>query len=183
LGHFSAATFQKVVCNSGNYEPIPYTVEQGNNLLDLGIGFWEQGIITVQCGFGHNAAVLLGTGSAQSGSSRNLAGVGERSFARPRFCLRLGRRRRYSKRSSGSPGSSGCLKSAVQGREVAWRRTSEIAAVVVRLLSIPRGPKTSAASASHELLLEELVSYKGDNGDFYDPPTQATQLGIRLSPL
>jgi hypothetical protein len=47
------------------------------------------------------------------------------------------------------------------------------------VLSIPRGPKISAASASHELLLEEFVSitgsqgytwnsYKGEKGDFSD---------------
>ena len=76
----------------------------------------------------------------------------------------------------------GLLKSAVEGREVAWRRITEIAAVIAPLLSIPRGPKISAASASHELLLEELVSetgsqgytwdpYKGDNGDFSDLST------------
>jgi hypothetical protein len=75
----------------------------------------------------------------------------------------------------------GLLNSAVEGRKVAGRRITEIA---------------SAASASHELLLEELVSetgsqgytwdpYKGDNGDFSDPWTQATRLEFacpRFSP-
>src|ERR1700747_855952 len=58
----------------------------------------------------------------------------------------------------------GLLKSAVEGREVAWRRITEIAATIAPLLSIPRGPKTSAASASHELLLEEFVSITCSQG-------------------
>jgi hypothetical protein len=80
----------------------------------------------------------------------------------------------------------GSLKSVVEGRAVAWRRLTEIAATIASLLSIPRGPKISAASASHELLLEELVSitgsqgytwnsYKGEKGDFSDRLTHATR--------
>jgi hypothetical protein len=90
----------------------------------------------------------------------------------------------------------GLLKSAAGGREVAWRRITEIAAAVAPLLLIPRGPKITAASAAHELLLEELVPvtgmrgytwnpYKGDEGDFSDPLTQATRLEFarpRFSP-
>jgi hypothetical protein len=77
----------------------------------------------------------------------------------------------------------GLLKSVVEGREIAWRRITEIAAVVTPLLSIPRGPKIRTVSAAHEFVLEELVSvtgsqgytwdpYKGDNGDFSDPLTR-----------
>jgi hypothetical protein len=87
----------------------------------------------------------------------------------------------------------GLLKSVVEGREIAWGRITEIAAVVAPLLSVPRGPKISAASAAHQLLLEELVSvtrsqgYTWDpyKGDFSDPLTQATRLEFacpRFSP-
>jgi hypothetical protein len=51
----------------------------------------------------------------------------------------------------------GLLKSAVEGRAVAWRRTTEIAATIAPFLSIPRGPKISAASATHEVFLETIA--------------------------
>jgi hypothetical protein len=75
----------------------------------------------------------------------------------------------------------GLLESVVEGREVAWRRITEIAAAVAPFLSIPRGRKTSAASAAHEFLLDEAPSLTHVHGytwdpvadDFSDRPTQA----------
>jgi hypothetical protein len=63
----------------------------------------------------------------------------------------------------------------------------QIAAAVAPLLSIPRGPKISTASAAHEILLEELVSVTGSQGytwdsykeDYSDPLTQATRREFR----
>jgi hypothetical protein len=63
----------------------------------------------------------------------------------------------------------GLLKSVVDGREVAWQRITEIAATIAPLLSIPRGPKITAASAAHEVLLEELGSLKGFQGYSWNP--------------
>src|ERR1700730_582177 len=51
----------------------------------------------------------------------------------------------------------GLLKSVVEGREVVWRRITEIAAAVAPHLSIPRGPKVSKASATHEVFLENIA--------------------------
>jgi hypothetical protein len=81
----------------------------------------------------------------------------------------------------------GLLKSAVEGREVVCPRTREIAAAVAPHLSIPRGPKISAASAAHEILLEEFVSVTGSQGytwdsykeDYSDPLTRATRREFR----
>jgi len=79
------------------------------------------------------------------------------------------------------------LKSAVEGREVEPRRITEIAATIAPGLSIPRGPKISAASAAHEVLLEELGSVTGTRGftwnfyrqDYSDPLTQETRREFR----
>ncbi len=75
------------------------------------------------------------------------------------------------------------LKSAIEGRDVAWRRIAEIAAILAPHRSVPRGPKISAASAAHELLLEQLGPLTGSQGytwdsykeDFTDPQTAATR--------
>jgi hypothetical protein len=77
----------------------------------------------------------------------------------------------------------GLLKSAVEGHEVSWRRITEIAAAVAPHLSIPRGPKVSAASAAHEFFLESVVgpieprAYTWNEivGKCTDPATEATR--------
>jgi hypothetical protein len=77
----------------------------------------------------------------------------------------------------------GLLKSVVEGREVAWRRITEIAAAVAPHLSIPRGLKVSAASAAHEFFLESVVgpiaprAYTWNEilGKCTDPATEATR--------
>ena len=77
----------------------------------------------------------------------------------------------------------GLLKSVVEGGEVAWQRITEIAALVVPHLPSPRGRRITAASATHEFLLEELISVTGSQGytwdpyreDFADHLTQATR--------
>ena len=77
----------------------------------------------------------------------------------------------------------GLLKSVVEGREVTLGRVMEIAAAIARGLSIPRGRKISAASATHEFLLDEAPAVTQVHGytwdpitdDFCDPLTQATR--------
>ena len=77
----------------------------------------------------------------------------------------------------------GLLKSVVEGREVTLGRITKIAAAIAPGLSIPRGPKISAASAAHEFLLDEAPPVTHVHGytwdpitdDFSDPLTQATR--------
>jgi hypothetical protein len=77
----------------------------------------------------------------------------------------------------------GLLRCVVEGREVATARLTEIAAAVAPRLSIARGPRISAASASHQLLLEEASAATGTQGytwdayeeDHSDPLTRATR--------
>jgi hypothetical protein len=73
------------------------------------------------------------------------------------------------------------LKSAVERREIA-SRLREIAAALTPHLSISRGPKISAASASHELFLENALpdeppayTWNPFMDDFTDGLTQATR--------
>ena len=63
----------------------------------------------------------------------------------------------------------GSLKSVVEGHAVAWRRITEIAATIAPLLSIPRGPKISAASASHEVFLETVAEILAPRAYTRDP--------------
>ena len=63
----------------------------------------------------------------------------------------------------------GLLKSVVEGREVAWRRITEIAATIAPRLSIPRGPKISAASATHEVFLETVAELLAPRAYTRDP--------------
>lgn len=75
------------------------------------------------------------------------------------------------------------LRSFADGDEAAPERLVEIAATVAPRLSIPRGPKISAASACHEIFLKEASSVTGVQGctwnaykdDFSDLLTQATR--------
>jgi hypothetical protein len=61
---------------------------------------------------------------------------------------------------------------------------TEIAATIAPYVSIPRGPKVSAASAAHEFLLKELgqltgsraYTWRDDEGKFTDRKTEATGL-------
>lgn len=77
----------------------------------------------------------------------------------------------------------GLLKSVVEGRETGSGRITEIAATLAPHLSIPRGPKITVASASHEGLLELFASLKDSQAytwdpaaeDFSDPLTMATR--------
>jgi len=76
------------------------------------------------------------------------------------------------------------LELAAEGDEVACRRVTEIAATIAPYVSIPRGPKVSAASAAHEFLLEELgqvtgsraYTWRDEEGKCTDPLTEATRL-------
>ena len=75
----------------------------------------------------------------------------------------------------------GLLKSAVEGREVAWRRITEIAATIAPRLSMTRGPKISAASATHEVFLEtvaELLAPKPDKRNLHRPLDRSDAAGI-----
>jgi hypothetical protein len=77
----------------------------------------------------------------------------------------------------------GLLRSVVEGREVVWRRITEIAAAVAPHLSVPRGLKVSKASAAHEFFLESVVgpieprAYTWNEivGKCTDPATEATR--------
>ena len=80
-------------------------------------------------------------------------------------------------------GFVGLLKRVVAGEEVELRRITEAAGAIAPGLSIPRGPKNSAASAAHQFLLEDASSATGVRGytwnaydeDFADPLTHATR--------
>jgi hypothetical protein len=63
----------------------------------------------------------------------------------------------------------GLLKSVVEGREVAWRRLTEIAATIAPRLSMTRGPKISAASATHEVFLETVAELLAPRAYTRDP--------------
>jgi hypothetical protein len=63
----------------------------------------------------------------------------------------------------------GLLKSVVEGRAVAWRRLTEIAATIAPRLSIPRGSKISAASATHEVFLETVAELLAPRAYTRDP--------------
>jgi hypothetical protein len=74
------------------------------------------------------------------------------------------------------------LNLAAEGNEDAYRRVTEIAADLAPHLTISRGPKISAASAAHELFLEEVsrvdpsrYTYRTDKEDFTDAVTAATR--------
>jgi hypothetical protein len=77
----------------------------------------------------------------------------------------------------------GLLKSVVEGREVVWRRITEIAAAVAPHLSVPRGLKVSKASATHEFFLEIIgelpapraYTWNESLGKCTDPATEATR--------
>jgi hypothetical protein len=56
-----------------------------------------------------------------------------------------------------------------------WPRITEIATAVAPRLSIPRGPKISAASTAHEFLLKELVSVTRWQGYTWDPCNEASR--------
>ena len=81
---------------------------------------------------------------------------------------------------------------AAQGNEMALERILEIARMAAPQIRIRRGPKVTAASATHELFLEKhgirgasAYSYSDLEGDFIDEATQATRLefpGIRFGP-
>jgi hypothetical protein len=75
------------------------------------------------------------------------------------------------------------LEAFTNGDDAAWRRISEIAAELVPHLEVPRGPKVSAASATHELFLQGATRFTGVraftyselNEDYTDPLTRATR--------
>jgi hypothetical protein len=77
----------------------------------------------------------------------------------------------------------GLLKAVVEGRDVDYRRVTEIAARVAPHLSVARGPKIRAPSAAHEFFLASLVRIKGKHAytwsmleeNFIDPVTEATR--------
>jgi hypothetical protein len=118
------------------------------------------------------ASLTISQGTRQANESRRLPAVVDAI----RFLAKPGRRRRailrraevllaawdetsiietiFDKASLIEVEFIGLLKSALEGREVAWRRITEIAATIAPLLSIQRGPKISAASATHEVFLE-----------------------------
>ena len=80
----------------------------------------------------------------------------------------------------------GLLDAVVQGDDAACRRVMEIAADLAPRLSIPRGPKASAATIAHELLLSEMSAMTGSRiytwdittEDYTDPLTHATRLAF-----
>jgi hypothetical protein len=75
------------------------------------------------------------------------------------------------------------LPSAVQGNHLAIECLLKIASNVAPRMRLPRGPKVSAASAAHELLLEKhgtrrasAYSYSELERDYVDEATRATRL-------
>ncbi|MBV8923017.1 hypothetical protein [Bradyrhizobium sp.] len=75
------------------------------------------------------------------------------------------------------------LRSVVERREISTSRLRQIAADIAPHIVNSRGPKISAASAAHELILETVFldgpsAYTWDpiKGDFSDGLTQATRL-------
>jgi hypothetical protein len=78
------------------------------------------------------------------------------------------------------------LEGAVRGDLAACQRVTEVAAVLAPGLSVPRGPKASAASIAHEFSLAcvanmagpKAYTYNPVSGDFTDPLTRATQLAF-----
>jgi hypothetical protein len=78
------------------------------------------------------------------------------------------------------------LEGAVRGDLAACQRVTEVAAALAPGLSVRRGPKVSAASVAHELLLTYLAntgapkSYTSNRfaEDFTDPLTRATRLAF-----
>jgi hypothetical protein len=71
------------------------------------------------------------------------------------------------------------LESAVDGDSAVHSRLCTIAATVAPRLSVPRGPKISAASAAHELLSEVTgcrYTSSPDLEDFTDDFTKATRV-------
>jgi hypothetical protein len=78
------------------------------------------------------------------------------------------------------------LEGAVRGDPAACQRVTEIAAALAPGLSVRRGPKVSAASIAHELLLTYVANTAGPksytydpvSGDFTDPLTCATRLAF-----
>jgi hypothetical protein len=84
------------------------------------------------------------------------------------------------------------LPYAAEGGEMATDRILEIARMAAPRIRIRRGPKVTAASATHELFLEKsgirgasAYSYSELEGDFVDEATKATRLefpGTRFRP-
>jgi hypothetical protein len=78
------------------------------------------------------------------------------------------------------------LEGAVRGDLAACQHVTEVAAAVSPGLSARRGPKASAASITHELLLRYVAKTAGPKGytydfvsdDFTDPLTGATRLAF-----
>jgi hypothetical protein len=75
------------------------------------------------------------------------------------------------------------LEGAVRGELAACLRVTEVAAALAPGLSVRRGPKISAASIAHQMLLQLLANTAGPKsytsnpiiGDFTDPLTHATR--------
>ena len=78
------------------------------------------------------------------------------------------------------------LEGAVRGDLAACQRVTEIAAAVSPGLSVRPGPKASAPSIAHELLLTSVANMPGPkaythdhmSGDYTDPLTRATRLAF-----
>jgi hypothetical protein len=77
------------------------------------------------------------------------------------------------------------LKLAAEGQEVDYQRITDIAASIAPHLASNRGPKVSAASAAHELLLDPEIdlsaarrpdAYQDRTAEYVDPLTAATRL-------
>ena len=76
------------------------------------------------------------------------------------------------------------LRDLVDGKPFDRKRIAEVVLKLGPALSVPRGPKISAASAAHEFILENglpselgcsAYTLSGSDGDFTDPLTQATR--------
>jgi hypothetical protein len=78
------------------------------------------------------------------------------------------------------------LEGAARGDLAACQRVTEVAAVLAPGLSVPRGPKASAASIAHEFLLTLVANMAGQKGythdhvseNYTDPLTRATRLAF-----
>jgi hypothetical protein len=78
------------------------------------------------------------------------------------------------------------LEGAVRGDLAACQRVTEVAAALAPGLALRRGPKVSAASIAHELLLTYVANTAGPKSytydfvseDFTDPLTRATRLAF-----
>jgi hypothetical protein len=170
----AAAIAQRAVesCPSTAYEPL--LIEKGvNPVLARGL-----------------ASLTISRGTRQANESRRLPAVVDAI----RFLAKPGRRRLailrraevllaawdetsiietiFDEASLSGVEFIGLLKSALEGRAVAWRRITEVAATIAPLLSIPRGPKISAASATHEVFLETVAELLAPRAYTRDPITE-----------